>query len=56
MYVITEGKGGRKRERETSVGCLSHAPARDQPVTGNQTQWPFLRGTILNQPSHTAQS
>ena len=26
IYFQREGKGGRKRGRETSIGCLSHAP------------------------------
>ena len=29
LFIFREGKGGRKRGRETSVGCLLHAPNWD---------------------------
>ena len=58
-----EGKGGRKRGRETSMcGCLSaHSLLGTWPtsqacaLTGNRTGVPLVRRVVLNRLSHTSQ-
>ena len=63
IYFWTEGKGGRKRGRETSMcGCLSHtlyrAPGlqpRHVSQTGNQTSSSLVHRPALNPLSHTSQ-
>ena len=68
IYLLTEGegKGGRKRRRETSV-CDRHIDwlplTRPQPgtwpatraLTSNQTRDPLVCRLALNPPSHTSQ-
>ena len=63
LFIFREGKGGRKRGRETSMcGCLlSTTPLGTWPatqacaLTGNGTSDPSVRGQALNPLSHTSQ-
>ena len=56
ILFFREGKGKRKRGRETSIcGCLSHIPhwgpglkSRHVPQTGNQTGDPLIPRLVLN--------
>ena len=64
IYFLREGKGGRKRGRDTSVcGCLSHAPYWDLACNPGMypdwesNQWPFgsqtsAQSTELHQSGH----
>ena len=58
LLIFREGKGGRKRGRETSMGCLLHIPTWGP---GLQTQSCVLTGDLLvhrlalNPLSHTSQ-
>ena len=55
IYLLKEGKGGKKKGGETLICCLSHMP---QPgtqacaLTGNQTSDLLVCRMILNQLSH----
>ena len=63
LFIFREGKGRRKRGRETSMcGCLSHAPywgsglqPSHVPETGSQTSDPLVHRPALNPLSHTSQ-
>ena len=63
INLLLEGKGGRKRRRETSVcGCLSHAPplgtwpaTQACAPTGNRTCDPLVHRLALNPLSHSGQ-
>ena len=64
IYFYTEGKGGRKRGRETSMcGCLSHTATGGLPHNPamcpdrESNQWPFglqssTQSTEPHQPGH----
>ena len=62
IYLFWEGKGGRKRGRETSMcGCLLHTrysapgPATQAcALTGNRTGDPLLHRLALDPLSHTS--
>ena len=59
---MREGKGGRKRGRETSMcSCLLHTPywepglqPRHEPYTGNRITDPLVHRPTLNLLSHTS--
>ena len=64
LFIFREGKGGRKRGRETSMcGCLSRPPpllgtwaiTQACALTGNRTSNPLVRRLTLNPLSHTSQ-
>ena len=62
LFIFREGKGGRKRRRETSMcGYPSHALTGDLPasracaLSGNRTGDLFIRRPALNPLSHTSQ-
>ena len=64
MYFYREGKGRRKRQRETSMcGCLSHAPpplgtwpaTQAYALTRNQISYPPACRPVLNPLIHTSQ-
>ena len=64
IYLQREGKGGRKRRRETAMcGCLSYTPNRGPgphatqacALTGNSTRDPLVCSLALNPLSHTSQ-
>ena len=56
MYLVLEGKGGRKKGRETSVyGCLSHTDLAHSPAMcpdWESNRWPFdsQAGTQSTEP------
>ena len=63
LFIFREGKGGRKRGRETSMcGCLSCTPnwgtwpsPQACALTGNRTSDPLVCRPALNPLSHTSQ-
>ena len=64
IYFQTEGKGGKKRGRETSMygfllcappGDLTWLQLRHVPQTGNRTSNPLILRLVLNPLSHTMQ-
>ena len=54
-FFLREGKGGRKRGRETSNGCLSQAPNGAYSLTGNQPGDLLVHMPALHPVSHTSQ-
>ena len=63
LFIFREGKGGKKRGRETSrCGCLLHTPywgpglqPRHVPQTGNQNKDPLVHRQAPSPLSHTSQ-
>ena len=63
LFIFQEGKGGRKRGRETSMcGCLMDTPPLGTlpttpacALTGNWTCGPLVHRLMLNPLSHTNQ-
>ena len=60
LFIFREGKGGRKRGRETSIcGCLLHAPDQGPGPQPRHAPWlgikPVTCRLALNPLSHTSQ-
>ena len=62
LFIFREEKGGRKKERETSLcGCLLSAPYQGPglqqacALSGNRTHDPLVRRLPFNPLSHTSQ-
>ena len=62
IYLVLEGKGGRKWARTTMCGCLLGAPywgpglqPSNVPYTENQTSYSLVHRPALDPLSHTGQ-